>query len=85
MNGVIVNYRRGARTQTDNQMIILADGVDSKEKAEKLIKKTVVYKTTSGKELKGKITFVHGRKGAVRAIFETGMPGQALGQRVEIN
>jgi large subunit ribosomal protein L35Ae len=85
MEGIIVNYRRGRKTQKTNQMIILVPGYD-KEKAQKLVGKEVVY-TTEGKQkkqIKGKITSVHGNKGAVRALFERGMPGQAIGQKIEV-
>ena len=85
MEGIIVNYRRGRKTQKTNQMIILVPGYD-KEKAQKLVGKEVVY-TIEGKQkkqIKGKITSVHGNKGAVRALFERGMPGQAIGQKIEV-
>lgn len=84
MEGIIINYRRGRRTQTTNQMVIAVPGVDSKEKAESLVGKTVVY-TCEGKnqkEIKGTVKAAHGSKGAVRALFETGMPGQAIGGKI---
>ena len=84
MQGVITSFRRSRKRQTDNQMIIKVEGSDSKEQAEKLVGKGVVFKTTGGKELKGKIRAVHGIKGCVRALFETGMPGQSLGKKVEV-
>ena len=86
MEGLIVNYRRGKRTQTTNQMIIIVPGFDKKE-AEKLLGKTVTYECDGKNKTKinGKITFLHGNKGAVRALFETGMPGQAIGDKITIN
>ncbi len=84
MKGVIVNYRGSHKTQNPYQMIIKVEGIRSREKAEKLVGKTVVWKTPSGKEIKGRITAPHGNKGAVRARFEKGLPGQALGTEVEI-
>jgi large subunit ribosomal protein L35Ae len=86
MEGVISSYRRSLKNQTPNQAIIHVDSVDSKEKAEKLVGKSVSW-NAPGKDkkvLKGKITFIHGGKGAVRALFETGIPGQAIGQKVKI-
>jgi len=83
MEGVIVNFRRGRRTQKDRQMVIAVSGYD-KVKAKELIGKKVVWTSPAGKELKGKISALHGNKGAVRAIFETGMPGQAIGSKVKI-
>lgn len=84
--GIIVNYRRGRKTQTTNQMIILVPGVDSREKAQKLVGKEVIYtcEGKTSKQIKGKVTFAHGNSGAVRALFETGMPGQAIGDKIEV-
>jgi large subunit ribosomal protein L35Ae len=84
MKGTIVNFRSSRHRQYDNQMIIVVEGIDSKEKAGSLVGKKVVYKTESKKEINGKITFAHGNSGAVRAIFETGMPGQSLSKKIDI-
>ena len=84
MEGIIVNFRGSRRIKSPNQMIVQVDGVDSKEKAAKLIGKSVVWKSTAGKELKGKVSKEHGNKGAVRVIFDTGMPGQSLSGKVSI-
>ncbi|MBS3140694.1 50S ribosomal protein L35ae [Candidatus Woesearchaeota archaeon] len=85
MEAVIVNFRRGRKTQKTNQMILTIKGYD-KEKAKSLIKKTVIYRPEgkNNKELKGIIKAVHGNKGNVRAYFETGMPGQSVGKKVEV-
>jgi len=64
-------------------MVIIVEGVNKKEDAQKLVGKKVMY-NTGKKDITGKISSAHGNKGAVRAIFETGMPGQALGQKVKI-
>lgn len=86
MEGIIVNYRRGRKTQTTNQMIVLVPEHD-KKKAENLIGKSVTYNCEGklNKIIKGEVRSVHGNKGAVRVLFETGMPGQAIGQKVVIN
>ena len=86
MEGVIVSFRRGRRTQNMHQMIIEVVGVDTKEKAEKLVGKTVTWETPgkAKKVLKGKITAAHGGKGAVRSLWETGVPGQAVGTKVKL-
>ncbi|MBW3003474.1 50S ribosomal protein L35ae [Candidatus Woesearchaeota archaeon] len=84
MEAVIVNFRSGRHTQKDNHMILKVAGVENKEKAAELIGKKVVFTTSSGKELKGEVKSAHGNKGAVRAIFETGMPGQSVGKKVKI-
>ena len=83
--GLIINYRRGRKTQKTNQMIVVVPGVD-KDKAKALVGKTVTY-NCEGKDKKkitGKISSIHGNKGAVRVLFEKGMPGQAIGAKVEV-
>ena len=82
MKGVIVNYRQGRHTQNPYQMIVKIEGIVTKEQAEKLMGKKVVWKTPTGKEIAGKISGAHGNKGVVRVRFEKGMPGQAIGAEV---
>jgi len=84
MEGVIVNFRGGRHRQKNNQMVIEVNGVSNKEKATGLVGKQVVWTSPAKKELKGKISSAHGGNGAVRAIFETGMPGQSVGQKVKV-
>ncbi len=84
MEAVIANFRRGRTTQKDNHMILESSGVDSREKAEKVVGKNVVWKSPAGKEIKGRIAAAHGNRGAVRAVFEKGMPGQSIGTKAVI-
>ncbi len=84
MEGLISNFRRGRHLQTTNQMIILIKGIDKKEKAAELVGKSVSWKSPAGKEIKGKVSAPHGNNGAVKVLFETGMPGQAIGEKVNI-
>ncbi|MBD3388625.1 MAG: 50S ribosomal protein L35ae [Candidatus Altiarchaeales archaeon] len=84
MDAVIVNYRRGRRTQNTNQMILQPKDSKSKDDAEKLVGKTVEWTTSSGKKMAGKVSKPHGSKGAVLAQFNPGLPGQAVGTKAEI-
>ncbi len=85
MKAVIMNYRGSQKQQTNNQMIIKAEGIDKRADAAKLVGKTVTFTTQTGKKISGKVSSPHGNKGAVRAIFaEKGLPGQALGQKVDV-
>ena len=84
MQGVIVNYKSGRHTQTTNQMIVKVEGFDSREKAAKLIGKRVVYTNEKGKKISGEVRSAHGNKGALRVLFEKGMPGQAISKKVVI-
>jgi len=83
MEGLILNFRRSVSNQYNNQMIINVD-LDHKDKAKQLVGKTVVWKSPKGSEIKGEVRSSHGNKGNLRVLFEKGMPGQAIGTKVEI-
>lgn len=84
MKGKINNFRQGRHHQETRHIIITVNGVDTRKKAEKLMDKEVEWKTPSGKVIKGVVKALHGNKGAIRVIFEKGLPGQALGNEVMI-
>ena len=84
MEGIIVHFRGSRRVKRSNQMIVQVNGVDSKDKASKLVGKKVVWKTSAGKQMTGQITALHGNSGALRVRFDTGMPGQSIGTKVAI-
>ena len=86
VKGLVIQFRRGKRTITPRHFLIEVPNVNSKEKALKFIGKSVEWKSP-GKEAKiisGKVAAAHGNKGVIRAIFERGLPGQAIGTEVEI-
>ncbi|MCK4647855.1 50S ribosomal protein L35ae, partial [Candidatus Pacearchaeota archaeon] len=64
--------------------LIEVEGVSNREDAGKLVGKDVEWKSPAGKVIKGKISSAHGNNGVVRAIFEKGLPGQAVTTGVEI-
>ncbi|MEM3399713.1 MAG: 50S ribosomal protein L35ae [Candidatus Micrarchaeia archaeon] len=80
----IANYRRGKHTEHLNQFIIVVEGVKEKSEAERLVGKTIRWRTSGGNVISGKITGTHGNKGSLVARFERGLPGQALGTEVAI-
>jgi len=85
MEGKISNYKRGRHTVHPKHCIIVFPTIKTKKEANKLVGRTVVWISTTGKELKGVITRSHGNNGAVRAHFKNaGVPGQALGTKVNI-
>lgn len=84
MHAIIANYRRSRTRQYPNHVIIEADGVDSKEAAEKLVGKKVTWTSPAGTKVEGEIVAAHGGKGAVRAIMERGLPGQSLGGPIQV-
>jgi large subunit ribosomal protein L35Ae len=84
MEATITSFKRSRRRTHNNQMILHVEGVSTKEAAQKLVGKKVSWKSPGSKEITGEIRAAHGNSGALRALFEKGMPGQALSQKVQI-
>ncbi len=85
MEGIISNYKRGRHTVHQKHCIVVFSRINTRKEANKLIGRKVVWKSSTGKELKGTVTRAHGNHGAVRAHFKkAGVPGQALGKKVII-
>ncbi len=82
--GKVIQFRRGRHTIHERHFLIEINGVSNREQAEKFAGKEVIWKSPAGKIIKGKISAAHGNKGVVRAIFEKGLPGQAITTKVEI-
>lgn len=84
VSGKVIQFRRGRHNIHERHFLIEIDGVGAKESASKYIGKSVIWTSTAGKKINGKIADVHGNKGVLRAIFERGLPGQAIGTKVEV-
>jgi len=84
MKGIIIQFRR-SRHVIHERHFLLDLGMQNREEAKKLVGKIVEWKSPSGKIIHGKISDAHGNKGLVRAIFEKGLPGQALTNEIEIH
>ena len=75
----VVQFRR-SRHRVRERHFLIDVGTKTREEAMKLVGKEVVW-TSKGKDkvkIKGKISSAHGGHGLVRAIFEKGLPGQAV-------
>ena len=83
MKAKLVQFRRGLKRIHEKHYIIDV-GADTRERAEKFVGKEVSWSSPSGKKITGKIMSAHGNKGMVRAIFEKGLPGQAMNEEVEV-
>jgi large subunit ribosomal protein L35Ae len=81
--GTILNYRIGFGTQNPRECLIHFTHVNSISLAGQLFNRKVVWKQGTIK-LIGKIVGLHGKKGVVKVKFRKGVPGQALGTRVEL-
>ena len=84
VNAKILQFRRGRKTIHEKHFLIEIEGSKNREDATKFVGKAVEWKSPAGKIIKGKISSAHGNKGVVRAIFEKGLPGQAVTTKVEI-
>ncbi len=85
MEAIVVQFRRSRKTYHPRHFL-LDVGAKDRSEAEKFIGKEVVW-TSQGKDkkqIKGTISSPHGNKGLVRAIFEKGLPGQAITQEVKL-
>ena len=83
MKGIVVQFRRG-RKVIHERHYLLDIGLNSREEAKKFSGKEVEWKSPAGKIIKGKISDAHGNKGLVRAIFEKGLPGQAITTEIDV-
>jgi len=83
MKGIVVQFRR-SRHRIKERHYLLDIGLKTREEAKKMAGRVVEWKSPAGKIIKGKISDAHGNKGHVRAIFEKGLPGQAITTDVEV-
>jgi large subunit ribosomal protein L35Ae len=83
LKGVIIDYRKGLKTQKSRECLISFSTIETVSGAGQLIGRKVAWPIRE-RQCKGKIVALHGKKGLVRAIFKKGVPGQALGHQVEI-
>ena len=84
MKAKVIQFRRGRHVIHKRHFLIEVDEIKNRKDAEKFVGKEVEWKSSAGKIIKGKISSAHGSKGLVRAIFEKGLPGQAITTKVEI-
>ena len=84
MKGKVIQFRRGRHKIHERHFLIEIEAVKTREDAQKLTGKEVTWKSPAGKIISGKVSGAHGNKGVVRAIFEKGLPGQAITTEVEV-
>ena len=83
MKGIVVQFRRGKKTIHEKHYL-LDIGYTTRDEAKKAVGKVVEWKSPAGKIISGKISDAHGNKGIVRAIFQKGLPGQAITTEIEV-
>ena len=81
--GTIVNYRIGIRTQMPKWCLVQIMGENTVSKAGQLVGRKMILKFGENSFI-GRIVSLHGKKGVVEVKFQKGIPGQALGAKVEL-
>lgn len=87
MEASVIHYRGSKKNRYKyggNHIILKVATINTKEAATKLLNKKVTWTSTGGKIITGEVVKEHGNSGAVRAIFEKGLPGQSIGGKVDI-
>lgn len=85
--GKLVQFRRGRHTVKERQYLVeLEDSsnVKNRTKANEYVGSEVKWQSPTGRIIKGQVSAPHGNSGILRAIFEKGLPGQAIGSEVTI-
>jgi len=82
LQGAVVNFRTGPRTQSPKECIIQFPTIKNVGQAAKLIGRNVAW-PVGKRTVRGKIVALHGKNGLVKARFRKGLPGQ-IGVAVEI-
>lgn len=84
VEGLIIGYRRGPRSQYNRQVLVKV--LDENIPKKNLAGARVEYIDKYGNRYVGKITRVHGKgwNNVYRAVFYRGIPGQAINSKVVI-
>ena len=80
--GIIMNYRIGIRTQMPKWCLIQIVGEDSTG-AGQFVGRRMTLKFGNNSFV-GRIIGLHGKKGVVKVKFRKGVPGNAIGAKVEL-
>ena len=83
VKGIVVQFRRG-RHRIHERHYLIDLGLKDREEAKKMTGKEVSWTSPGNKIIKGKISDAHGNSGLVRAIFERGLPGQAMATEIDV-
>ena len=85
VKALFLGYRGGRRTRRNKQILVKIDQVDDRDKAAKYIGRRVTWKSPGGNIITGKIVSVRGGNGVLKARLRKGLPGQAIGEELNIS
>ena len=83
--GVFMSYRRGKHNQRNRQILIKIAGIRDRKEAARFIGRQAIWTSPKGTPHIGKIVGVLGRRGMVKATFQKGLPGDAIGAELRIH
>ncbi len=82
--GIIMGYRRGTNTQYPRQVLVKLL-IDDPRKAGMFVGGRALYRDKHGNTYKGRVLRLHGRKNGVVVVrFEPSLPGQSIGDIVDV-
>ncbi len=81
--GLVYSFRRGADAYP-RDVIVVVPGVEGEALLHKLLNCKVIWRTKTGREIRGKVRKVWSKRGHLLVTFRRALPGQALGTRCEI-
>jgi len=85
VKAVFLGYKGGRRTRRNKHIQVKIDQVDNRNEAAKYIGKKFTWKTPRGNTITGKVVSVHGGNGILNASSSKGLPGQAVGEKLDIS
>ena len=85
VKALFLGYRGGMHTQWNKQILVKIGQIDDRDKAAKYIGRRVTWKTPRGNTITGKVINIHGGNGVLKAILRKGLPGQAVGEELNIS
>jgi large subunit ribosomal protein L35Ae len=84
VRAIVLAYAGTKEHQNNHHMILKPLDLKGHGKAAGLIGRRVVWKSPTGRKLFGRVVRKHGNGDRIRVYFKRGLPGQALGDYVEI-
>ena len=84
MRGVIIGFRRGPGGVYPQVALVRVLDANSRKETEKLVGSKVLARDKHGNVYEGVIVRTHGNNNVVRVRFKPNVPGQMIGEMVEI-
>ena len=84
MKATFLSFARGVATMSPRKWVLEVDGVKSRAAADYLAGQAVIWTTSTGRRIVGKVVGAHGDNGHVMANFKKGPPHSVRGHKAEL-